>query len=63
MKLGVIADDFTGATDIALTLAEAIIAMPDLTSEAFDVADVDSDGALSETEFVAGVETGVLPKG
>ncbi len=49
--------------DGEVTKAEAAIAMPDLTEDAFNAADADQSGGLSEKEFVAAVEEGILPKG
>lgn len=43
--------------DGAVSLSEAQAAMPDLSVDDFTVADVNGDGALSETEFA------VLPQG
>lgn len=40
-------------TSAAVSLAEAQVAWPDLTKEAFDAADTNKDGALDKTEFDA----------
>ena len=40
-------------TDGALTMEEAVAAMPDLTAEQFNAADADQNGSLSEDEFKA----------
>ncbi len=47
--------------DGLLSLAEVAIAMPDATSEAFDTADADKSGTLTEAEYLAAVDQGILP--
>ncbi len=47
--------------DGALTMEEVAIAMPKATTEAFASADIDRNGTLSEDEFVAAQNDGVLP--
>jgi hypothetical protein len=47
--------------DGALTLDEVAIAMPEATPDAFATADLDQSGTLTEDEFVAAVNGGVLP--
>jgi len=47
--------------DGALTMEEVSIAMPQATNEAFAAADIDQNGTLSEDEFVAALNDGVLP--
>ncbi len=39
--------------DGAITLEEAVAAMPDLTEDAFAAADTDEDGSLNPDEFAA----------
>lgn len=46
-----------------LSMAEVFIAMPEATPEMFAEADVDDDGRLTEVEYGAAVDGGVLPKG
>ena len=49
--------------DGLLTMAEVIIAMPDVSPDAFHEADADDSGALTESEFTAAMAGGVLPQG
>jgi len=44
-------------TSGGVTLAEAQVAWPDLTQEAFDAADTSKDGQLDQAEFDAYVAT------
>jgi len=44
-------------TSGGVSLAEAQVAWPDLTQEAFDAADANKDGQLDQTEFDAYVAT------
>jgi len=44
-------------TSGGVSLAEAQVAWPDLTQEAFDAADANKDAALDQTEFDAYVAT------
>ena len=45
--------DVDADADGAITLEEAVAAMPDLTDDAFAAADTDEDGSLNADEFAA----------
>lgn len=49
--------------DGLLSMAEVILAMPEATPDAFNDADADDSGALTEEEFTAATSEGLLPQG
>ena len=49
--------------DGLLSADEVATAMPDATPEAFSAADTDQSGTLTEAEFLAAIESGLLPSG
>lgn len=48
--------------DKLLTIDEVKAAYPEISEDQFSEADIDKDGALSETELADAVAAGVLPK-
>lgn len=47
--------------DGAITGAEMLAAFPDATAETMAAVDVNADGTISEEEYVAAVDAGILP--
>ncbi|MCC5961351.1 MAG: EF-hand domain-containing protein [Rhodobacteraceae bacterium] len=49
-----------GATDIAWTMEDFMIAFPEATPELFDEVDTNNDGVIDSFEYEAAVEAGLI---
>jgi Ca2+-binding EF-hand superfamily protein len=49
--------------DGMVSYTEALMAMPEMTEEAFSALDADGDGLLSAEELTAAEEAGLIPSG
>ena len=54
-------EETDGNADGMVTFDELLVVMPDVTEEAFSLADANQDGMIDAEEFSSAQEAGILP--